>query len=326
MKIHRILCATAVLCTGLFSHAAMAADQYPSRPITLIVPWGAGGGTDTLARTFAEELQKELKQTVNVVNQTGGGGVIGHSAISKARTDGYTLGVGTVEITTYRALGQADLGADSFTILRRLAALPGGITVNSKQPWATAADFVEDIRKQPETTYSASGCSLGCSWQLALAGLLDRSGIDPKRVRFIPSTGGAQALQEVVAGGVTVYPGSLGEGKSLVQADMVKQLVVMSGSRLPSEPNVPTVKEALGFDWEAGSWFVFLGPKDLPDALRKKIEAAAEKASRGESYRKFLKDRGFLALDEAPDQSKTIMLAEEENSKALIAKLGLGKN
>jgi tripartite-type tricarboxylate transporter receptor subunit TctC len=305
--------------------ASYASAAYPDKSITIIVPWGAGGGTDMLARTFAQALEEEMGQKVNVVNQTGGGGIIGHSAISNARPDGYTLGVGTVEMITYRALNQANIGSDSFTVLRRLASLPGGVTVNTSQPWNNLSELLNDVSKNPPGTYTASGCSFGCSWHLALAGLLDKAGIEPDRVRFVPSTGGSQALQEVVSGGATIYPGSLGEGRSLVDSGMAKQLAVMYGQKLQPFPSVPTVKEAAGFDWSAGSWFAFLGPKNLPDDLRAKLQAAADKAVHHQNYEQFLNDRGFVASNETASEFASALKAEETQSTLLVQKLGLGK-
>ena len=273
------LIAAAVIAFGTntvsFATPAAAAD-YPERPITMIVPWGAGGGTDTLARVLAEHMEKELDTRINVVNQTGGGGVVGHSAMAEADPDGYTIGLATVEFTTFRALNQADLGGDSYTGIRRIAKLPGGVTVNADQPWENLSDFVEAVRNDPEGTYTASGCNLGCSWHLALAGMLDKAGVDPNRVPWVPSTGGAQALQDVVSGGVTVYSGSLGEGKSMADGGLVKYLAVFNDERTDAAPDVATVEEQLGFEWSAGSWFALVAPKDVPADIIEALNAAVD--------------------------------------------------
>src|SRR6186713_218837 len=112
---------------SLFCLTALAA--WPERPITLIVPWGAGGGTDATARIIGSLLEKELKQPVNVVNRTGGSGVVGHQAIASAPTDGYTIGMATVEIGMMHWQGLTDLKGSSYTPLGLVNADPAGLQV-----------------------------------------------------------------------------------------------------------------------------------------------------------------------------------------------------
>src|ERR671912_2754350 len=109
--------------------AAVLAQAYPTRPITLIVPWGAGGGTDATARIIATLLEKELGQPVNVVNRTGGNGVVGHAAIASAAPDGYTIGLATVEIGMLHWQGLTELTGASYTPLALVNADPAGIQV-----------------------------------------------------------------------------------------------------------------------------------------------------------------------------------------------------
>ncbi len=122
------------LLTAAFSAAALAialggpaaAQKYPERPITLIVPWAAGGGADLVSRILAAGLEKEFGQPVNVVNRTGGSGVTGHTAIMTAAPDGYTFGVATSEIATFKTIGLADITPDSFDIVSRIVTIPVG--------------------------------------------------------------------------------------------------------------------------------------------------------------------------------------------------------
>ncbi|MEM5500423.1 tripartite tricarboxylate transporter substrate binding protein [Ahrensia kielensis] len=324
MKFTKVVTA-AVLALGAsaiqIATPAVAAD-YPERPITMIVPWGAGGGTDTLARLLAEHMEQELDTRINVVNQTGGGGVVGHSAMAEADPDGYTIGLATVEFTTFRALNQADLGGDSYTGIRRIAKLPGGVTVSAAQPWETLEDFVEAVRNDPEGTYTGSGCNLGCSWHLALAGLLDKAGVDPNRMPWVPGTGGAQALQDVVSGGVTVYSGSLGEGKSMADGGLVKHLAVFNDERTVTAPDVPTVKEQMGFDWSAGSWFALVAPKDVPADVIAMLNKAVDAVEAKPEYQDFLNGRGFIVATEKGVDFDQLMKDEEARATVLIEKVG----
>src|SRR6185369_4818755 len=129
----RKLLQAAALLAVFFLGAAQA--QYPQRPIQLIVPWGAGGGTDATARIIATLMEKELKQPINVVNRTGGSGVVGHDAIAKSTPDGYTLGLITVEIAMMHHVGLTSLTPADYTAIGLVNADPSGIVVRSDAPY-----------------------------------------------------------------------------------------------------------------------------------------------------------------------------------------------
>src|SRR5437660_2494892 len=143
----RAFAAAALALLGLVPPAAFGA--YPERPITLIVPWGAGGGTDAVARFFGAYLEKELGQPVNVVNRTGGNGVVGHSAIAQAPPDGYTIGMITVEITMLHWQGLTELGPASYTPLALVNADPAGFQVRADSSYKTVKDVLDAIRANP---------------------------------------------------------------------------------------------------------------------------------------------------------------------------------
>jgi len=138
------LCATAIATAPGFAHAA-----YPERPITLIVPWGAGGGTDAVARLIGIELEKELKTPVNVVNRTGGSGVVGHTAISTAKPDGYTIGIITVEITQMHWQGLTKMTWQDFTPLALVNFDANALLVRSDSPYNTIDDVLAAARANP---------------------------------------------------------------------------------------------------------------------------------------------------------------------------------
>src|SRR3954449_8092940 len=162
------LIAAAALFFGVSAQAA-----YPERPITLIVPWGAGGGTDATARIIGSLLEKELGQPVNVVNRTGGNGVVGHSAIAQAAPDGYTIGLITVEIGMMHWQGLTDLSGASYTPIGLVNADPAGIEVRADAPYKTVQDLLNAIKANPGK-FKASGTGQGGIWHLAIAGV--RSG------------------------------------------------------------------------------------------------------------------------------------------------------
>src|SRR3712207_1313143 len=115
----------------LAAPAIARAQAWPARPVTVIVPWAAGGGADTVTRYLAQGLEQELGQPVNVVNRTGGNGITGHAAIANAAPDGYTIGTGTSEFVNFKTLGLSDFGPDNLDLLSRIAVLPAGVTVQA---------------------------------------------------------------------------------------------------------------------------------------------------------------------------------------------------
>src|SRR4029453_11800905 len=174
-------CCRALVALAFAWVAGTAAAAYPDRPITLIVPWGAGGGTDAVARFFGAYLEKELGQSVNVVNRTGGNGVVGHSAIAQAAPDGYTLGLITVEIAMMHWQGLTELAPASYTPLALVNADPAGFQVSADSKYKTVKDVLDAIKANPGKL-KASGTGQGGIWQLAIAGLLSDLKIDPKTV------------------------------------------------------------------------------------------------------------------------------------------------
>ncbi len=293
MKLGSLLVRMVALAIAALAVAATPSRaEYPERPITLIVPWGAGGGTDATGRIIANLLQKELGQPVNVVNRTGGSGVVGHSAIATAAPDGYTIGVVTVEIGMMHWAGLTELKGSDFTPIALYNYDPAGLQVRADSPWKSAKDVLAAVKAEPGK-HKASGTGQGGIWQLALAGMLNKADIEPNAAPWVPSQGAAPGLQELVAGGVDIVPCSVVEAAALLSAGKVRSLAVMDSQRLAAFPNVPTLKEATGIDWEMSAWRGIAGPKGLPDAITAKLIAAMEKAYKSKEFVDFMKGRGF---------------------------------
>jgi len=178
------------------------AQNYPDRPLTLIVPWGAGGGTDAVARMIASLMEKDLGQPVNVVNRTGGSGVVGHSAIAGGPADGYTIGMITVEITMMHHQKLTELNPTSYTPIALVNLDPAGFQVRADSPYKNMGDVLAAIKAAPPGKFKASGTGQGGIWHLALAGWLRDAKVDPANVPWVPSNGAAPGLQDLVAGGI----------------------------------------------------------------------------------------------------------------------------
>lgn len=193
----------AALVMGL---ATPALADYPEKPITLIVPWAAGGGTDATARIIAKALEEELGETINVVNRTGGSGVVGHTAIARAKPDGYTLGLGTVEINMMHWQGLTDLTYEDFTPIGQINFDAASISVAEDANYQDLGELMEAIRDQPDGHSNASGTGLGGIWHVALGGLLMDLDMSADKVNWIPSQGAAPAMTELASGASTWPP------------------------------------------------------------------------------------------------------------------------
>lgn len=313
------------LAVSILTGVGLAAAAYPDRPVTIIVPWAAGGGTDTIIRIFAVGFEKEMGVPINVVNRTGGSGVVGHSAIATAAPDGYTLGAGTSEITYFKALGLAPITPESFTLISRLALIPAGFTVAANSPFKTLKEALDAIKANPKHKFSSSGSGQGGPWHLAIAGLVQAAGMEPDRVQWIPSQGGPPAIQDMVAGGVSFFTGSPIEGKSLLEAGKIRSLAVMADERMAAFPNVPTVKEAVGLNWTLYNWFSLVAPKGLPQPVLAKILDAGKKAHESKEVRDALAQRGITPVWDGPEKFQSFAKDFTVTAGKLLTSLGLAK-
>ena len=303
---------------------APAHAAYPDRPITMIVPWGAGGGTDAVARFIASELEKDLKQPINVVNRTGGSGVVGHTAISSAAPDGYTLGLITVEIAMMKHVGLTTLGPSGFTPIGLVNFDPTALFVGTDSKIKDVKDLIEMAKANPGKL-KASGTGQGGIWHLGLAGMLVDAKLPGNAVGWVPSQGAAPGLQDLVAGGIDLAACSLPEARSLVEAGKVRPIVLMSPEPDSVFPKVPLLKDATGSTWTTGAWRGVAGPKGLPADVTAKLEAAVKKAYDSKAYQDFLKSRGFGAVYENAKGFEAFMAKEDESKGTVMKAVGLAK-
>jgi tripartite-type tricarboxylate transporter receptor subunit TctC len=300
------------------------AQTYPDRPITMVVPWGAGGGTDAVARMIANLMEKDLGQPVNVVNRTGGSGVVGHSAIASAAPDGYTIGMITVEITMMHHQKLTELNATSYTPIALVNLDPAGFQVRADSPYKSMNDVLAAVKANPGK-FKASGTGQGGIWHLALAGWLRDAKVDPAAVPWVPSNGAAPGLQDLAAGGVEFVPCSLPEARSLIDAGKVRSLAVMASSRSALFPNVPTLKESTGSDWATGAWRGIAAPKGLPPAVAARLEASVKKAYDSKEYKDFMAQRGFGLLWGSSGEFARFMAKADADMKAVMTAVGIAK-
>ena len=315
---------TFVACMLIGAASSLLAADYPSRPITFIVPWGAGGGTDAVGRVMAALLERDLGRPVNVVNRTGGSGVVGHSAIASAKPDGYTIGILTVEIAMLHHQGLTKLTGESFTPLGMINSDPTAIQVRHDSPYRNLGDLLNAVRSQPGKL-KASGTAQGGIWHVSLLGLLREQKISPNAIVWVPSASNAAGLLDLIAGGVDLVPGSHPEGRSLIDAGKVKSLAILDDEPSALYPDVPTGAKAIGTKWTLAAWRGIAAPKNLPPAIAARLQAAVKKAYEGKEYTDFMAQRGFGRRWAGPAEFATFMKRQDEQLGSVMKAVGLAK-
>jgi len=314
----------AALLLTLLVSACGGGGAYPSRPITLIVPWAAGGGTDSVARIIAGLMERDLGKPINVVNRTGGSGVVGHQAIASAPPDGYTIGILTVEIAMMHHQGLTELTGASFSPLGLVNYDPTAIQVRSDASYHGLADLMQAAKANPGKL-KASGTAQGGIWHVSLAGLLNSQQIPPASVIWVPSNGSAPALLDLVAGGIDLVASSLPEARSLIDAGKVKSLAIFDEKRSPLYPQVPTGKEAIGSDWSMGVWRGIGAPKNLPADIERRLQDSLKKAYDSAEFRDFMTNRGFGTRWEGPREFAAVMADTDRRMGDVMRAVGLAK-
>lgn len=315
-------------CTLAFGAIAGTAqaqcDWKPERPVTYVVPWGAGGGTDANSRMLASMLEAKMGQPFNVVNRTGGNGVVGHSAIATAEPDGYTIGAVTVEITTMEHAGLTELNQHSVTGIALVDIVPASVLVAADSPYNSLDELLAYATENPGEL-TASGTSQGGIWHLALAGMLNAEGMDPQAIRWVPSDGAAAGMQELIAGGVDVATPALSEGKALVESGELRALAYMHDSRMAALPDVPTTAELLDSNWTLAAFITVSGPKGLPKEITCSYEKAALEIFETPEWAEFKASRGADVVSMGSADLAVMMDRTYDSLGATMQAIGLAK-
>ena len=323
VSIKTILAVLVLLSFCLASTFAGAQAKYPSRPITLICPWGAGGGTDRVARMLAVLLEKDLGQPVTVVNRTGGGGAVGHTAGATAAPDGYTTTIITIELIMMHWMGLAKITYSDFKAVALVNVDPPGVTVKADAPWKTIKELLDYAKANPGKL-KATGTGKGGIWDLARAGMLKAAGIPVDAIPWVPSEGAAPGLAELVAGGVQVVTCSLPEARSMIEAKKARALAVMADKRADILPDVPTLKE-MGINYSMGTWRGIGVPKGTPDEIVRVLEKSLEKAVASADFKDFMQKNGFGILWKGPAEYTKFMADGDREMGVLMKEAGIIK-
>lgn len=324
MTMQRRHCLAALGATLAATLPLTARAAWPERPITLVCPWGAGGGTDAVARIIGVELEKALKQPVNVVNRTGGSGVVGHQAIASAAADGYTIGILTVEIGMMRHAGLTQLSGADYTPLALMNFDANAIMVRADSPIKSARELLDAARANPGKL-KASGTGQGGIWHLGLAQWLVDNKLAGNAIAWVPSNGAAPGLQDLMAGGVDVVSCSLPEARALIEGGKVRPLLLLSTKADGIFPQVPLYTDAAGKMWNAGAWRGIAGPKGLPGEVSDRLSSSLKAIFDGSAYQDFLKSRGFGALYAGAPEFAKFMADKDADFATAMKAVGLAK-
>jgi tripartite-type tricarboxylate transporter receptor subunit TctC len=321
MQRRNLLSALVVSIFGLSPLAASAqTNDFPRKPITVICPWTAGGGTDTLLRALAREAEKYVGQTINVVNQTGGAGAVGHNAIRAAAPDGYTVGMITFELNSLPPQGLVPFTYKDFDPLMRINVDPAALTVKKDAPYNTLKEFVDYAKAHPEEI-TIGNSAPGSVWHIAAGLMADKTGV---RVKHVPFDGAQPAVTALLGGHIKAVAVSVPEVRAQVQAGNLKIIGVMDNVRDELFPAVPTFKEQ-GVDVAFSTWRGLGLPKGVPADVKVKLNDAFKRAFDSKDFKDFAARASLnLAYQNAGDFNKFL----EQNYKdvdAVMKTLGLAK-
>ena len=265
--------------------------SYPSKTITIVCPWNAGGGTDRVSRFLADALKESLDVPCVVQNKTGGSGAVGHSFGANAKPDGHTITMGTFELSTMHWMGISDLTYEKFVPLMQVNSDAAALIVRKDAPWNSLGEFLEHVKANPGKI-QMSGTATGGAWDLARAGFQIAAGLPVNAILWIPTEGSAPSLVELMGGHIDAVCCSVPEAATQIEAGELRVISVMSSERLVDYPDYPTCKEA-GINWEMVGWRGLLLPLDTPQEIVSQLKKAFGEITQSEGYQIFMKKNGF---------------------------------
>ncbi len=282
LKSASLVASVATAAVFVASGTAAAETDFPTKPITVIVPYGAGGGTDTTGRFLAKEAEKHLSQPIAVINRSGASGTVGTAEAAAAKADGYTLYFGASDalVTTPHSL-KVPYTVDNFRGIVGVSYAPSSIAVRTDSPWETIDDLLAEAGTDTVVDRGHSG--VGGVHHTLLKSLFLETGI---KFRDIPFQGGSKTIAALRGGHVDLIGGTPGAMVASVEAGETRVLALSSEERLDAFPDVPTFKEK-GLDIVATVEWYLLAPKDTPDDVVAVLEEAFLKAASGDEFKAF---------------------------------------
>lgn len=314
----RLLLAALLMGTGLSATVA-SAQEWPSKPIKLVVPYAPGGYTDAVGRITARFLEKELSQTVIVDNRPGGGGIVGSDLVSKSPGDGYTLcvcSVGAISIAPVAQTTSYD-PVKSFKPISVVSTIPQTVIVNPSLPINSMEDLVKYAKANPgKLTYGSSGAGGLMYFSVALFDA--RLGT---KMTHVPFKGGSPATAAVVSGEVNLSFTNMTDALPQIEANTVRALAVTSATRSEFTPKLPTVAETVSPGYAVESWNGIMAPASTPDAVVAKVSDALKKMAADPEVKKNMAVAGASTVFTTPAEYTAQITKEVEQWRALLKEI-----
>ena len=305
----RHLLTTGLGLAGLAALPAMAQDKFPSRPITLVVPFPPGGSVDIMARQYSEPLSRVLGVPIVVENRPGAGGSVGAQYVARAKADGYTLVVSSQSSHLANPLTQPKIGYDPVKDFENIAILgrqPNALVVHSSLPFKTFKEFIDYAKKNPGKLNYGSG-GVGSMGQLNVEMLKASTGAF---TTHIPYRGGTPLITAVLGNEVQFILDNLVIMLPHIQAGKVRALALANDQRLPQLPDVPTLAEVGYPQLNLTSWIGIAAPAGTPDAAVQTLHKAVRQVAASPAMIANLKDRGVIPPEEMTPAAFEKMMAE----------------
>ena len=296
--------ASAAFARGAVAQSA-AAQSFPSRPIEIVVPVAPGGGTDIVARAFADVARKYLPQPMVVLNRPGASGAIGMQEVLNARPDGYKVGLVYSDLAILPGLKRVRFSSDDFHMIALLNADPGSVVVPVDSPWRSIEDMVAEAKRRPGTV-KLSNSGPGSIWHMAAAAMEEKVGAQFLHVPFTGSAPGLAALMGRHVDAVTTSPG---EAAAYVQGGQMRILAVMAEQRDAGFPDVPTLKER-GFDVAVGVWRGLAVHRATPEPVVAALTEVARRTAEDPAFRSAL-ERASLTFTYADGEAFTALASRD---------------
>ncbi|MGD9924846.1 MAG: Bug family tripartite tricarboxylate transporter substrate binding protein [Pseudorhodoplanes sp.] len=307
----------AMITTSLAVPPAVAADDYPTKAVTMIVPFPAGGRTDLIGRIIAQYMQTPMGKPVSIVNKPGASSVLGSNEVAESKPDGYMLGFFSTAAVTAQYTVPTPLDLSRFELVAIVNADPAALAVNDAAKWQTLKELIADAKKTPGSL--KIGMIPGASAQIFAAGFARAAGVDLISVPFKGDSDGAIAL---AGGHIDIHVAVPVSYKSLVASKKVRVLAVASDARSDLYGNLPTYREN-GVPLSINAFHGVYVPKGTPEPVKAKIAAALKTTMANPELQKRMNDAGAAGVFLVGDEAKAYLKAQDETYRDIIDALGL---
>lgn len=301
------LAAATLLATGMGS--ALAQNDYPSKPLTMVVPFSAGGTTDILARIVGQALGQELGENIIIENKPGAGGNIGAQQAARSKADGYTLFMGTVGTHAINQALYKKLPYDpikDFAPLSRVATVPNLLVAHPSRPYKTVQEMIAYAKAHPgDVTYGSPGS--GASPHVSGALFQSMTGAE---ITHIPYKGSAPAVSDLLGNQIAVMFDNMPSAIQHVRSGKLRPIAVTTAKRSPELPDVPTIAEAGVPGYEATSWFGLWAPAATPAPVLEKLHTSLAKVLKDPAVVKKIADQGGEVVIDTPAQFEAFIQSE----------------